>query len=415
MNILLIHPFFVSAGGPGGARWSELCRHGVARGHTFTVVAAMIHYGTGQPPGTPPRRWAVEETDGPGVRVIRTYASRLYHRGWYGRLWSYLTWLVSAFGAALFRVRGGVDLVVATSPPLFTGALGVVLARLNKAPLVTEVRDLWPDAPVQMGVLTHPALVRAALAFERWLYRHSDRVVVLTPSFRSVLLREKGVAPDRLHVLPNGADFRITDPLLKTFSRVPFERRTGLRSAVFRVIYAGAHGRANGVQPLLEAARRLADEPVEFLLVGDGMDKKRLQRLAHAWKLTNVRFLGSVPRREAFQYVLASDLGVVCMQPLPVFRTMYATKMFEYMAARKPILLALDGVSRGLIEQAAAGTFVPPDQPDAWVRVIRQYCAHPERARQQGRNGYALAKAEFDRHVLADHYFDLLDDVQKRR
>ncbi|WP_266363314.1 glycosyltransferase family 4 protein [Tellurirhabdus rosea] len=425
MKVLLIHQFFLPPEEAGGQRWNETSRLWATKGHAVTVIAGMVHYGRGRKYAHCRGRWVVEEHPAPGLRVIRTHVSDWYNRNWVGRLWGYATFLASGFWAALFRLRESCDVVLVTSPPLLLGLLGVAVARWKRRPLVTEIRDLWPDAPVQMGVLKNRWLAGLAYGLERWLYRQSDRIVVLTPGFRQVLIEQKGVSPEKIAVLPNAADFHLTDPLLQSFDRAAFRRAAFRRAAFrreepgheggFRVVYAGALGRANRLEPLLEAARLLKDEPVEFLLIGDGMERPQLERRAREAQLTNVRFLPFLPREEAFRCILAADLGVVTMQPQPVFRTMYANKMFEYMAARKPVLMAIDGLSRELIEKAGAGVFVQPDNPDDWAEKIREYVTFPEKGILQGKNGYAYAQAHFDRTMIAQQYLELIQHVSKRR
>lgn len=391
-------------------RWNEMSRIWAEQGHSVTVIAGMVHYGRGRKYAHCRGRWVVEEQPFPNVRIIRTHVSEWYNVNWAGRLWGYFTFLVSGLWAALFRARGSYDVLIVTSPPLLLGLLGVAVARWKRLPLVTEVRDLWPDVPVQMGILKNRWLIRLAFALEKWLYKHSRQVVVLTPFFRSELIEQKKLPPNRVVVMPNAADFQITDPLLNTFDPAAFRQQQHMNDD-FWIVYTGAHGVANRLEQVIEAASLLRSDPVKFLLIGDGMDKPNLLRKTQESQIENIRFLGSLPREEAFRYVLAANAGVVTMQQREIFKTMYTNKMFEYMAARKPILMAIDGASRQLVEEANAGLFVEAENPTDMAEKIRYYVTNPEFAVQQGMNGYTYVKRHFDRETIARAYLKLIEHV----
>ncbi|MGV3561142.1 glycosyltransferase family 4 protein [Larkinella arboricola] len=414
MRILLLHQYYLPPHEAGGNRWNELCRLWAEQGYQLTVIAGMVHYNRGRKYEHCRGRWLVEENDIPGVRVVRTHVSEWHNVNWAGRLWAYSTFLFSGLWAGLFRVGTGYDVLIVTSPPLLLGLLGVVLSRWKRLPLVNEIRDLWPDTPVQMGILKPSFLIRAAYALENWLYNCSEKVVVLTPAFRQVLLERKGVAASKIGVIPNAADFQRTDQLTALFDRNGFRKEQGMEGFLW-IVYAGAHGIANQLDQLVATAVLLQDQPVRFLLIGDGMAKKTIRTEAERRSLQNIRFLDALPREVAFQYILASDVGIMTMQQLDIFKTIYANKMFEYMAARLPILTAIDGISRSVIERADAGMFVELRKPVEVAEKIRLYLNQPELRCRHGRNGYEYAKTHFDRKRLADEYLQCLADVPKNR
>src|SRR5690606_31061875 len=169
----------------------------------------------------------------------------------------------------------------------------------------------------------------------------------------------------------------------------------------FVITYVGAHGVANHLEQLLEAGKLLEDTPVLFQLIGQGMEKARLQQLAKERHVRNVRFLDPVPKQEVFKYILASDMGASVLKKVDTFKTVYSNKTFDYMACKKPILMAIDGVSRELVETAEAGCFVEPENAAEYNRIIREYLQDPARLEREGENGFRYAKANFDRQVLA--------------
>lgn len=415
MNILLIHQFYLPDGAAGGSRWNETSRLWAAQGHRITVIAGMVDYSTGRKYAHCRGRLRVEEQPAPGVRVVRTHVSELYNRDWWGRLWAYGTFLASGLCAGLFRANQRYDVVIATSPPLLIGLLGTWLASFHRVPLVLEVRDLWPDAPVQLGVLTNPMLIRLAHWLEAYLYRKARHIIVLTEGYQDVLIQQKDIDPARITVIPNAADFTLTDTITPDFDRSAFRRQHDMNDG-FWVVYAGAHGLVNRLATVLDAAEKLADTPhVQFLLIGDGVQKQPLQHEAARRGLTNVRFLDKRPKGDVIPFLLASDVGLTTAPRLPIFRTVLTNKLFDYFSCRLPVLTMLDGESRRLIETADAGLYVEPENADALVCAIQYYLNNPRQIRRHGENGYQYAQRHFDRRRLAQTYLAVINDVSANR
>jgi len=300
--------------------------------------------------------------------------------------------------------------VIVTSPPLFVGFSGYLISRLKRLPLVFEVRDLWPESAIDTGVLKNRFIIRLAYWFEKFIYRKAVLINVLTPAFYNTLRDQKQVPENKLIFIPNAADFSLSDQLLHTFDPVRFRRMRGLEDR-FVITYVGAHGVANHLEQVLEAGKLLEDTPVLFQLIGQGMEKNRLQQLAKERQVKNVVFLDPVPKQEVFKYILSSDMGASVLKKVDTFKTVYSNKTFDYMACKKPILMAIDGVSRELVETAAAGCYVEPENAAEYSRIIRQYMNDPARLEQEGENGFRYAKANFDRQVLALRY---LDHIQQK-
>ena len=179
----------------------------------------------------------------------------------------------------------------------------------------------------------------------------------------------------------------------------------------FVITYVGAHGVANHLEQVLDAGDALKDTNVLFLLIGQGMEKDRLMKLADERKVTNVRFLDSVPKAEVFRYIIASEMGASVLKRVDTFKTVYSNKTFDYMSCKKPILMAIDGVSRELLEDAGAGTYVEPENTSEYNRIIRKYLAQPELLKIQGESGYKYAKENFDREVLAKKYIGYISEI----
>lgn len=398
MHILLIHQAFAALDEPGGTRHHELARYLAGRGHQVTVIASPVSYltGTAAAGGRGPEKE-------PGVTILRAYTYAALHRSFVHRVFSFVSFMAASFITGL-RVRK-VDLVWGTSPPIFQGVTAWALARLKGVPFLFEVRDLWPAFAIGVGVLRHPLLIRLSEWLERFLYRHADRVLVNSPGFvEHVTARGAG----QVTLVPNGADPRMFDPQA---DGAEFRRQHGLEGK-FVALYAGAHGMSNDLGVVLEAAQRLVDRPeIAIALLGDGKEKPALLARAAGLGLSNVHFLPPVPKEGMCQALAAADACIAILKPIPLYATVYPNKVFDYLAAGRPVVLAIDGVIREVVEAAGAGIFSPPGDPAALADAIRRLADDPALGRQMGQAGRRHIDAHFDRALLADQLARLMEDM----
>jgi glycosyltransferase involved in cell wall biosynthesis len=246
-------------------------------------------------------------------------------------------------------------------------------------------------------------MIKWSYRLEALLYRKALAINVVTPAMQEVLVRKKKVPAQKVIYIPNAADFNLSDALLSDFDTSGLRASLGLEGNL-SLCYVGAHGVANHLEQIIDTAELLSNEAVKFVFVGDGMQKQDLIKRAEAKGLTNVHFIGLVTKEEALKYILACDIGLSVLKKVDTFKTVYSNKTFDYMACKRPVLMAIDGVSRALIEDADAGIFAEPENINAIADVIRRYIKDPSLRKQQGENGYAYVKAHFDRTVLAAQY-----------
>jgi glycosyltransferase involved in cell wall biosynthesis len=403
MHILLIHQAFAALDEAGGTRHHELARHLVEKGHRVTIIASPVSYLTGK---TRQKRirWVEKQEPEMGIVILRTYTYSALHKSFVHRIISFLSFMVSSFLVGMSVMQ--VDLIWGTSPPIFQGFTAWLVARLKRIPFLFEVRDLWPAFAIAVGVLRNPALVRASLWLERFLYQHADRVMVNSPGFiehvrrrgaRRVELVPNGAAPEMFQSNSNGSVFRSQNHIEKQFL----------------VLYAGAHGMSNDLGIVLQAASLLREQNnILFLLVGDGKEKNSLQAQAVSMDLHNVRFLPPVPKDQIGEVLAAADAGIAILKPLELYKTTYPNKVFDYMAASRPVILAIDGVIREVVERANAGLAVPPGDPHALAQAVKQLAENPEKSREMGLSGRKYLETHFNRQDLAEMLARLLTEMR---
>lgn len=401
MHILLIHQAFAALDEAGGTRHHELARHLSQRRHQVTIIASPVSYLTGSGEGHHTRK----QVDDLGVTIIRSYTLPALHLSFIWRVFSFISFMISSFINGLF-VRQ-VDLVWGTTPPIFQALTAWLLARLKGVPFLLEVRDLWPAFAVAVDVLKNKFLIRLSEGLERFLYRHADQVVVNSPGFIEHVTAR---GARKVSLVPNGADPDMFDPEAEG---VQFRRKFGLEDC-FVVLYAGAHGLSNDLDVVLDAAEYLQDEPsIRIVLLGSGKEKSRLRAEADQRQLVNLMFLPPIPKLEMPATLAGADACLAILKPIEMYKTTYPNKVFDYMAASRPVILAIDGVIRSLVEEARAGQFVPPGDPKMLANVIRQMAINPEKCRTMGRNGRKLIETRFSREVLADNFALILDEMRK--
>jgi glycosyltransferase involved in cell wall biosynthesis len=379
MRILYLHQFFITRAGVGGTRSYEFARRFVARGHAVRMVTA----GGGDR--------AVDGIEVMGVRGAYSDYMSATAVSYPRRMLAFARFAVAATAAALRGPRP--DVVYATSPPLTMALPALAAAALRRAPLVWEVRDLWPEAPIQMGALRNPLLRRAARALERFVYRRATRLIALSPGIRDGMVAA-GAPDGRIALVPNASDLDLFRPA------PPPER--------FRIGYFGTMGEANDLDAAVGAARLLPD--VEFLLVGDGKRRAELERGAPP----NVVFAGpAAGKEEVAELVARSSACLTLFKDVPVLATNSPNKLFDTFAAGRPAIVNMDGWMRELVERNEAGLYVRAGDARDLAEKVAWLREHPAEAERMGRNARALAEREFGRDELAARALAVLEEAAR--
>jgi glycosyltransferase involved in cell wall biosynthesis len=403
LRILYIHQYFATRNGKTGTRSYEFAKRLLAHGHRVTMLTSVSDLSDLQVDS----RRRVQRLSIEGIDVIAVRVPYSQTMGVARRILSFLQFMLLSSWIAC-RQKGH-DVVFATSTPLTVGVPGLLASWVLRRPLVFEVRDLWPEAPIQMGAIHNPLLIALLRGFERLVYRCSRHVVALSPGMADGV-REAGTPQDKISVIPNCSDldlFLPGDPVPSVVSRFELGAR-------FVVTHAGSMGAANGLETLLDAAAVLQEQgqdDVVILIVGEGATAPGLQQIVHERGLRNVVFTGGMPRSEVASLLQSSDVCLALFRNLPVLATNSPNKLFDALAAGRAVIVNSNGWTRRLVESESVGRYAQPGDGISLAREILWLRDHPRERQAMARRARQVAEAQFDRLLLADRLEQVLCDA----
>ncbi len=409
MNIWIFNQYAHPSDLPGGTRHYDLGRELVQRGHQVLIFATSFHHylhrETRLQPG---EKWKIEVVDGIKFVWLRTPP---YQRNDWRRVRNMVVFALRSWwlGCRLPKIApeiGKPDVVVGSSVHLLTPLAAYWVARHYRVPFVMEVRDLWPQTIIDMGELSanHP-ITKVLQALERFLYRRAKKIITLLPR-ADKYITACGIPQEKIVWIPNGVDLSRFEGLEPY---VPSEN--GLK-----VVYLGAHGKANVLDTVIQAAKILQDRgycEIQFIFIGDGPEKPRLMALAEELGLRNVEFHDPVPKSEAPKKLGDAHVTLLTLQDLPLYNYGISfNKLFDYLAASKPLILA-GRPANNPVKEAHCGFTVPPRNPEALAEaVIKLYQMSPEERAEMGKRGREYVEKYHDIRKLAMQLESVLQSVQ---
>jgi glycosyltransferase involved in cell wall biosynthesis len=409
MHVLYFHQHFSTPSGSTGTRSYEMAQRLIERGHSVTMVCGsgqMASSGLKEEPVHGMRRGNVD-----GIDVIELCLPYSNYDGFLKRAWIFLLF---AWRSVKLALQLEYDLLFATSTPLTAGIPGIVMKLFRKKPFVFEVRDLWPELPREMGVITNPMILKGMDILEWMSYHSADACIGLSPGIVRGITRRK-IPESRVTMIPNGCDLE----LFKPAQHKDLGNITGIGKDDFVAIFCGAHGIANGLDAVLDAAKVLKErkEPnIKLLFIGDGRLKPQLMERAGKEQLDNCVFCSPVPKRELTKITAAADVGLMILANVPAFY--YGTspnKFFDYIAAGLPVLNNYPGWLAEIIGKNHCGIAVPPANPEAFADALVALRDNPDQRSLMGRKARTLAENDFNREKLADQFVDFLEETHKRQ
>jgi glycosyltransferase involved in cell wall biosynthesis len=406
LRVTFLTHYFPPEVGPAQVRLLELAKRLLAAGQTVTVVTGFPNYPTGViEPGYRGQMFMDDRVD--GVRVLRTWVFATRGRGFLSRLLNYLSFPV--FSLLAIRKLGRTDVIYVQSPPLFTGLAALWFARLKRAPFIFNVSDIWPQSAIELDVLRNRFAIRMSEALERHIYRRATRITVATPGILE-RLATRGVPRDKLFLLTNGVDtaaYRVGEPDRELASRLGLDGHK-----VF--MYAGLLGLAQGLDVILEAAKLTSNPDILYVLVGEGAEKATLVAKAEAQGISNVRFLPIQPTATLPALLNLVYATIIPLRRLDLFKAALPSKMFDSMAAGRPIVGPLWGEAAELVRAADCGLVVEPEDARAVHEAVETLAADPALAQRLGEHGRSYVIEHFDRDDIAARLATLLEETAAR-
>jgi colanic acid biosynthesis glycosyl transferase WcaI len=407
MRILYLSQYFPPEAGATQTRAYEMSSALVQAGHQVTMLAEFPNHPSGIIPSAY-RGKRYERVSLEGIDVLRVSVRASPEKNFRSRMLFYLSYMFSAILAGIFLARQPYDLILATSPPLFAGAAGLVLSYLRRLPLVFEVRDLWPAAAVALGELRNPIAIRLSTMLEEACYRRAVRIIVVTRGMQEAL-EQRGVEPGKLVLIPNGANTDLFgyDPAARQVLR----RELGLEKR-YVAMYAGIFGIAQGLETILQAAQALRDDPnIFFILVGDGPQRAGLIRLAEDMQLDNLLILPELPRERIPAYLSAADVALIPLRKIPLFQMAVPSKLFDAWACERPVICAVEGEAQQVVHTAGGGVNIPAEDAQALAEMLLELKRDVQIYVEMGIRGRAYTCANYSRQALAQRLIQTLQTV----
>ena len=394
MNVLYIHQYFVTPDEPGGT-WSYwIAKELVKRGHHITMITSANKR---HEPGR-------VDVDGIDVIYVKNPAYSNYMSA-LKKVWSFVAFIRNAIKAA--SKEKNVDIVFATSTPLTIGAVALYLKRRKKWKYVFEVRDLWPEFPIEIGAIKNKLAIKFLRKFEKRIYDKSEHVVALSPGMKEGVMKA-GTPEEKVSMIPNMAK---PDKFFPHEPNQEIANQFGIDLTKFNVIHFGSMGRANGLQYIIEAAKCLkdaGDDDVRFIFMGSGATEPIIKKLSEDYCLNNVSFLGSHKMDVVAEVVNCCDASITTFLNLPVLKTNSPNKLFDSLSAGKPIIVNSAGWTKDMVEKEHCGFYADPTNPSELANKILFYKDLQDDLKQMGENARRLSLEVYDKDILAGKVADVI-------
>ncbi len=407
MHILYITQHFPPETGAAQGRAHEMARNLVNLGNQVTVLTGFPNYPDGIIPDEyKGKLYQQEEID--GINVVRTFLIPDTKSSKIIRILNYFSFMLSAIIGGLFIKK--VDIVYASTPPLPVGVVGYVLSKVYNSKFALEIRDLWVDNAIELGQLKNKFAIKMVRNLESFLNREADKIIVVTEGFKKHLWK-KGIKSDKIEVITNGFDEEVFKPGL----RDNWVRKKYNLKEKFVIMYAGNMGTAQGLDFIIETAIKTRDHKnILYYLIGAGVKKESLMATVEERKLENVRFMDNQPKEVIGDFLAAADVLLISLKDLPIFEITIPSKVFDYMAMGRPILIGVSGEARRIVEEAKAGLYFTPGKAEEFKEAVFKLYHRPELRKEMGGKAREYAVENFSRQQLARKLNDILQKRQER-
>uniref|UniRef100_UPI003217979D glycosyltransferase family 4 protein n=1 Tax=uncultured Draconibacterium sp. TaxID=1573823 RepID=UPI003217979D len=400
MRILFLTDNFPPEVNAPATRTYEHCKEWVNKGADVTVITCAPNFPKGRVYEGYKNKWKTRENID-GIKVIRVWTYISANEGFLRRTLDYISFSITGFLAGLFEKA---DVIVATSPQFFTALAARTLSFWKRKPWILEIRDLWPESIKTVGAMKDSIFIRYFEKEEMWNYKSADKIITVTDSFKKTI-SEKGISPNKIEVIKNGANFDLYKPMPKNKNLLKVLNLNGKTIIGF----IGTHGMAHKLDFILDCAKELQHTNYHFLFVGDGAMKKSLAEKKKNENIRNLTMLDSIAKEEVANYLSLVDISLINLKKSDLFKTVIPSKIFENAAMEIPILMGVDGEARSIIEDYEAGLFFEPEDKTSFFEKLDEI-TNPEN-RERFKSGCRTLAFDFDRKKLAGKMFEIIKET----
>ena len=389
MHVFIITQYYPPEVGAAASRWGDFSKILVNNNHNVTVLCEAPHYPLSTYYSGYKNLWSKVEKQNDNLTIIRSKAYASDRKTFLKKIFHYIIFTISAI--LNFRKVKNFDLLIISSPPLFTGLVGLFIRSVYNKRYWLDVRDLWPDSALELGQIKKGFIYNCGKKLERKIYESADGFIFPVPGFRNYLESFPKVISEKPMIdLMNGVskDFILKSKSIKVLS-----------DSKFTVLYSGNMGLAQDLETIIKSARLLEAYDIEFRFIGDGVKKTEL--IALAKMLANkIHFHKSLPRDELIKYIKKASVCLVPLKEKKIFESAIPSKMFEYMACEKPIILGVKGEAKNILELSNAGIAVEPENAKIMSKAILSYFNNRDKCKKHGRNGMTYVTKNLSKEVL---------------
>lgn len=405
MKILYIHQYFITPERAGGTRSYWLSKELINDGHEVVMLTSAKK---GQDK-------FLERKNVDGISVISIRSRYSEDMGVALRLWSFFKFMLYSTWIGL--KQKDIDIVYATSTPLSVAVPAMVIKWFKGIPFIFEVRDLWPEVPIQMGAIKNKILIKLLYKFEKKIYTSAKHIVALSPGMYDGIIKY-GISPDKVSMVPNMSK---KDEFFERPKNASIARRFGLDPANFHAIHFGSIGASNGVDYIINAARILKKanvSNVKIILMGWGTYEEKFRKMCEQEALTNVLFLGYHPMNITSEVVNICDVSIVSFANIPILYTNSPNKLFDSLSAAKPVIVNSPGWTKKMVEDNNCGLYVNPENPEELANALISLSKDPERIKILSENSRNLAENTYDKSILCRQLCNIIskyDNTENKR
>lgn len=405
MRIVVICHYFPPEIGAPSARIYEMARHWVELGNEVHVVTCFPNHPTGIIPDKyKGMNYMYENME--GIHVHRNYVYATPNKGFIKKTFGHISFMFSSVLISMRKIKKP-DVIITSSPTFFSIFSGYWYSLKKKAPFILEIRDLWPAAIIELGVMKKGVITNILEKIELFFYKKSKRLIMVTKAFKDNVVN-RGIDGNKVYVITNGVNQELFYPRKKNESLIEeYELKNK-----FVISYVGAHGISQNLSTILKVAKDLSeDNAIQFLFIGEGAEKTQLRKIASEHHINNVRFINSQPKEMIPEFYSISDVCVIPLKNIELFKTFIPSKMFEIMACGIPIVASLEGEAANILNESKAAIVVQPDNTEEIKEAILKLKKDKILYKKIKENGPIYVRENYARKKLAEKYLEIIKNI----